>query len=165
VVSAVPAPTEADAEKEAILAAQELIERRLAELDPPVRYRPSLNEVEKEFLRRDSRTVTPLRESSGPRAEAMRKSLKEGLGHSPEEVGRFVDVEYDVEVTAEQVRNLRTRDRVSDALRTFGAVAAVALAGFLFLRADEWTKGYLTRWLAMGAVLLAGGAAAALYFV
>jgi hypothetical protein len=165
IVSAVPAATEADAEKEAILAAQDQIERRLAELDPPVFYRPSVNEVEKEFLRRDSKTVTELRDATGPRADAMRKSLKEGLGLSPDEIARRVDVEYDVEVTADQVRHLRTRDRVGDTLRIFGAVAAVALAGFLFLRADEWTKGYLTHWLAMAAVLLAGGAAAALYFV
>jgi hypothetical protein len=165
VVSAVPTLNEADAEKEAILAAQELIERRLAELDPPVRYRPSVNEVEKEFLRRDSRTVTPLRDASGKDAEHLRKVLKEELGLSPEEIARRVSVGYDVEVTPDQVRHLRTRDRIGDALRVFGAVAVVALAGFLFLRADEWTKGYLTRWLAMGAVLLAGGAAAALYFV
>jgi hypothetical protein len=44
-------------------------------------------------------------------------------------------------------------------------LAAVALAGFLFLRADEWTKGYLTSWLAIAAVVLAGGAAAAFLFV
>lgn len=166
VISEVPAATEADADKEAILAAQELIERRLAELDPPVRYRPSLHEVEKEFLRRDSKTVTLLRDAKGPRAERMRKTLKEAYDDlTPEEIGRRIDVEYDVEVTADQVRHLRTRDRVGDTLRVFAALAAMALAGFLFLRADEWTKGYLTHWLAMGAVLLAGGAAAALYFV
>jgi hypothetical protein len=165
VISEVPAATEADADKEAILAAQDLIERRLAELDPPVRYRPSLYEVQKEFLRRDSRTVTLLRDAKGPRAERVRKTLKEGFDLSPEEIDRRVDVEYDVEITADQVRHLRTRDRVGDTLRVFAALAAVALAGFLFLRADEWTKGYLTHWLAMGAVLFAGGAAAALYFV
>ena len=44
-------------------------------------------------------------------------------------------------------------------------VIAFALAGFLFLRADEWTRGYLTTWLALCAAVLAGGAAAALVFV
>jgi hypothetical protein len=165
VVSSISQVNEDDADKEAIIAAQDLIERRLAELDPPVRYRPSANEVEKEFLRRDSKTVTQLRYATDKRAELMRKSLKEAYDLSPEEIGRRVDVEYDVEITADQVRHLRTRDRVGDMLRVFGAVAVVALAGFLFLRADEWTKGYLTHWLAMAAVLLAGGAAAALYFV
>jgi hypothetical protein len=165
VISPVPLADEKDAEVEAINAACDLIERRLAELDPPVHYRPTAFEVEKEFLRRDSRTVTLLKDAKGERADAMRRVLKDELRLSPEEIARRVDVEYDVEVTADQVRHLRTRDRVGDALRVFGALVAVAVAGFLFLRADEWTKGYLTRWLAMGAVLMAGGAAAALYFV
>jgi hypothetical protein len=39
------------------------------------------------------------------------------------------------------------------------------VAGFLFLRADVWTMGYLTRWRARGAVTLAGAAAAALIFI
>lgn len=148
-----PAPTEAEAERYAVIAAQDVIERRLAELDPPVKYRPSANEVEKEFLRKDSRGVRP---PSGAEKELITKL---------QITGNPVYVEYDVEVTPDQVRQLRTRDRVADALRVFGMVAVLALAGFLFLRADEWTKGYLTRWLAAGAVLLAGGAAAALYFV
>jgi hypothetical protein len=76
-----------------------------------------------------------------------------------------VYVAYYVEVTGEQVRELRAQERVSSAIRAFGIVIAVALAGFLFLRADEWTKGYLTSWLAITAVVLAGGAAAALIFV
>ena len=70
IVSAVPAANESDADKEAILAAQEIIERRLAELDPPVKYRPSANEVEKEFLRRDSRTMTIF---ATPRARVPRR--------------------------------------------------------------------------------------------
>ena len=153
VVSVVPSANESDADKDALTAAQDAIERGLAELDPPVRYRPSTNEVEKEFLRRDSRTVRP--------PSPAEKEVISNLAIS----GNPVYVEYDVEVTSDQVRHLRTRDRIGDTLRILGVVAAMALAGFLFLRADEWTKGYLTRWLAMGAVLLAGGAAAALYFV
>ena len=165
VSSFVPAASEAEADEEAINAARDLVEKKLAELDPPVKYRPSANEVKNEFLRRDSRSVTTLKEATGPRAEATRKVLKDQLHLSPEEIDRRVNVEYDVEVTADQVRHLRTRDRLGDTLRVFGGLSVIALAGFLFLRADEWTKGYLTRWLAMGAVLLAGGAAAVLYFV
>jgi hypothetical protein len=165
VSSFVPAANESEADEEAINAARDLVEKKLAELDPPVKYRPSANEVKNEFLRRDSRSVTTLKETTGPRAEAMRRVLKEQLHLSPEEIDRRVNVEYDVEVTADQVRHLRTRDRLGDTLRVFGGLSVIALAGFLFLRADEWTKGYLTRWLAMAAVLLAGGTAAALYFV
>ena len=125
----------------------------LAELRPPVKYRPSPNEMKVEFLRRDSRTVRQ------PSAAERDEFAKQGIS------GNLVYVEYDVEVTPEQVRHLRTRDRVGDAARIFVGLTAVALAMFLFLRADDWTKGYLTRWLAAGAVLLAGGVAATLYFV
>ena len=79
VASLVPAVNEAEAEEEAINAARDLVEKKLAELDPPVKYRPSANEVKNEFLRRDSRAVTTLKEATGPRAEAMRKVLKEQL--------------------------------------------------------------------------------------
>ena len=153
VVSSIPYASEVEAEDDATNVACDIIQKRLAELDPPVKYRPSANEVKNEFARRDSRTVRP-----PPPAE---KELyeKNNLGKN------LVYVEFDVEVTADQIRELRTRDRVAGTLRILGALTAVALAGFLFLRLDEWTKGYLTRWLAIAAVLLAGGAAAALYFV
>jgi hypothetical protein len=153
VVSALAHPSEAEAQKDAINVACDLIQQRLSELDPPVRYRPTPNELENEFLRRDSRTVRPL--------DQAEKEFFASKGIT----GNLVRVEYDVEVTGSQVRALRTRDRVSATLRVFGVFAAIAMAGLLFLRADEWTKGYLTRWLAAGAVLFAGGVAAALYFV
>ena len=153
VKSKFPAASEAEAEADALTVASELIERRLAELDPPVRYRPSSNEVKHEFIRFDSRTVTL------PKPEVQKEYENAGLGKN------LMYVEYDVEVTAAQVRELRTRERLSTTLRVFGGLVMMALSGFLFLRADEWTKGYLTRWLAVGAVALAGAAAAALYFV
>ena len=34
---------------------RELVEQKLAELDPPVRYKPSISEVKAEFVRKDSR--------------------------------------------------------------------------------------------------------------
>jgi hypothetical protein len=149
-------PTEAEAEEEALALACEVVKQKLAALDPPVPHKPSLGEVKGEFLRKDSRVVRP------PDA-AEKERLKPYL--SAEHLANLVYVEYDVEVTAEQVRELRAQERVSIGLRVVGMLLAVALAGFLFLRADEWTKGYLTRWLALGAVTLAGGAAAALFFV
>ncbi len=153
VVSALPATTEADAEDDALAQARDLVEQKLAALDPPVRHKPSIGEVRAEFVRKDSRTVR------GP--DAREKAiLAEG-----DLVGNFVFVEYDVEVTADQVRELRAQDRVAGGLRVLGVLTAVALAGFLFLRADEWTRGYLTSWLALGAVALAAGTAAALIFV
>lgn len=153
VKSTIPYATVAEAEEDAVATAREVIERRLGELDPPLRRKPSAGEVRAEFLRKDSRVVRP------PDATERETFARYGV------TGNLVYVEYDVEVTADQVRELRSQERVSAGLRVMGVLAAVALAGFLFLRADEWTRGYLTSWLALGAVALAAGAAAALILV
>lgn len=153
IVSSIPYPTEAEAEDDALAQARDLVEQKLAALDPPVRHKPSIGEVRAEFVRKDSRTVR------GPDAHEKTILAEANLD------GNVVFVEYDVEVTADQVREMRSQERVSAGMRLLGVLVAVALAGFLFLRADEWTKGYLTRWLAFGAVVLAGGAAAVFLFV
>lgn len=153
VVSVYPYGTEAEAEDDALTQACDLIEQKLAALDPPVRHRPSVGEVRAEFVRKDSRTVRT------PDADARASFAQYGIS------GNLVYVEYDIEVTADQVRELRAQDRVSGGLRVLGVLTAVALAGFLFLRADDWTRGYLTSWLALGAVALAAGAAVALILV
>lgn len=151
--SEAPYTTEAEAEEDALRVAADRIEQKLRELSPPIRYRPSLVVVKNEYIRRDSRAVR----APSPEEAAL---LKE-TGYSAERVY----VEYDIELTAEQVRELRSQDRVIDGLRVLGGVLGVAVFGFLFLRLDEWTKGYLTSWLGVGAALLAGGVAAALAFV
>lgn len=145
--------TEAEADDDAVERVRDLIALKLSQLDPPVDYKPSANEVRAEFIRKESRTVRP--------PEGEEKNIISNLNVS----GNPVYVEYDVEVSAEQVRELRSQDRVSSVMRVVGGLFALALFGFLFLRADEWTKGYLTSWLAIGAVVLAGGAAAALIFI
>lgn len=155
-VVSVPAP-EPEAEENALNRARDLIERKLAELDPPVRYRPSASEVKAEFVRKDSRQQRPFKPT--PEQKELYDEAAKKL------VASFVLVEYEVEVTAEQVRELRSQERSWAALRVLGILVAVALAGFLFLRADEWTKGYLTSWLALAAAVLAGGAAAAFIFI
>ena len=65
---------------------------------------------------------------------------------------------------------LGAQGQVGRELLLLAAVAGVGQqlvfrAPRLFLRADEWTRGYLTTWLALAAAVLAGGAAAALVFV
>lgn len=155
VSSPLPYPTEAEAEKEAITQACEVIEKKLAELDPPIYYRPSPAELRNDFLSKEKDNHI-VREPDA----AERKRLEDaGLS------GNRVYVEFDVVVTAEQVRELRSRERIAAGLRALGGLFALAVAGFLFLRADEWTKGYLTSWLALAAVTLAGAAAAALIFI
>jgi hypothetical protein len=153
VSSSLPYPTASEAEEDVLTVAQDTIERRLAELDPPVKYRPSLNELKDELLLQNSRSVR------APTPDQLAELEAHGLSTNR------VYVEYDIEVSAKKVRELRTLDRLGDGLRVLSGLTAIALVGFLFLRLDELTRGNLTRWLAIGAALLAGGAAAALYFV
>ncbi|MBA4190853.1 MAG: hypothetical protein C0467_22935 [Planctomycetaceae bacterium] len=152
-VSSLPYPAESDADEDALTVAADAIQQKLAELDPPVAYRPTTTEVRNEFVRRDTRTVRP--PDAGERAELEQYKIDPNRLY----------VEYDVEVSGDQVRDLRTRDRVVDATRLVGVLTAVALVGFLFLRLDEWTGGYLTRWLAIGALVLASGAAIGLLLI
>ena len=160
VSSELPHPTEQEAEKDALEQAQRRIEEKLAELDPPVRHRPTLAEVKANYLRKDSRHPRRLTEEQ---KKAYEKTFADaGLKY---DLDSLVFVDYEVTVSAEQVRELRAQDRVLLGLKVFAGVAAAALAGFLFLRIDEWTKGYLTSWLAVAAVALAGGAAATLALV
>jgi hypothetical protein len=149
VSSEVPYPTDAEADKDALEQVARCLTAKLAELDPPVRYEPSAAEAKK-YIRKDSRNVRQLTAEQ-----------KEKAGFREDRVY----VEYEVVVSAEQVRELRSRERVFFGLKVLAGVAAAALAGFLFLRADEWTKGYLTSWLAVAALALAGGAAATLALV
>ena len=153
IVTEIPYPTEAEADARAIEEAQKLIEKRLKELDPPVEYLPPISVVRNEYIRKESRLVRLPPESE--------KNAIISAGYV--ESRRYVD--YTVEVTGEQIRELRTRNRVTDGLRALGAMAVVSLAGFFFLRLDEWSKGYLTSWLALAAAALGGGIVAALVFV
>jgi hypothetical protein len=153
VASEIPYPTEAEADMRALEDAQKLIEKKLRELDPPVDYRPPVPVIKNEYVRRDSRLV---RLPSDEEKETLVKN-----GYDPNR--KYV--EYTVELTTDQVRELRTRNRVADALRGLGVIAAISLAGFLFLRLDEWSKGYLTSWLALAAAALGGGIVAAVVFV
>ncbi|HEX4608424.1 MAG TPA: hypothetical protein VH092_09480, partial [Urbifossiella sp.] len=102
--------------------------------------------------RRDSRLVR------GP-TEAEKASLAR-VGYAPDRVF----VEYTLEATAEQVREIRGRERMAGTLKLFGLLAAAAAIGFVFLRVDAWSQGYLTSWLAFIAAALAGGALAAYVF-
>jgi hypothetical protein len=153
VSSLIAHPTEAEAEKDALEQAAGRMTEKLTELDPPVRYQMSAAEV-KSYIRKDSKSAHP------PTAEQKDEYAKAGIKDA-----NLVFVEYEVTVSAEQVRELRSRERVLFGLKILAGVAAAALAGFLFLRADEWTKGYLTSWLAVAAFALAGGVAATLALV
>ena len=153
VSSSIPYTSVAEADEDALRQAQDRVEQLLRELDPPVTIRPSLEMVRSEYVRRETRTVR----QPGP----QERELLISTGYSSERVY----VEYDIQLTAEQIRELRTQDRIGDALRVMGVLSAVALAAFLFLRLDEWTKGYLTSRLAVAAILLGAAIAAAAVFI
>jgi hypothetical protein len=153
VTTEIPYPTEAEADARAIEDAQRLIEKKLKELDPPVDYLPPAAVVRNEYVKKDSRLVRLPNDTE--------KAVLAQAGYGSDR--KYV--EYTVEVSPDQVRELRTRNRVVDGLKAFGILAAISLAGFLFLRLDEWSKGYLTSWLALGAAALAGGVIAAIAFV
>jgi len=153
VASEIPYPTEREAEDATLKHAADRIAEKLRELDPPVEYRPTPAAVKNDYARRGSRVVRPPTEFE--KAEIAK------AGYAPDRVY----VEYTVDVTADQVRELRTQARVGSGLRLVGVVVALALAGSLFLRLDAWSKGLLTSWLAVAAVALAGGVVAALVVV
>jgi hypothetical protein len=153
VVTEIPYPTEAEADTRALEDAQRVIAKKLSELDPPVDYFPPLAVVKNEYVKKDSRLVRLPNDNE--------KAVLDQAGYGKDR--KYV--EYTVEVTSNQVRELRTRNRVVDGLRGLGVIAAISLAGFLFLRLDEWSKGYLTSWLALAAAALAGGVIAAIAIV
>ncbi len=144
-----PLSNETDAEEEAIVAAAEVISQRLRELDPPVHYRPNVEEVKNDYLRRSSRTVRPV--------TPQERTDLERLGIEPNRVY----VEYEVSMSAEQLRELRTRQRLIDAFQIAPVLYGGLLIGYGFLRLDARTKGNRTRLLAVVSGLLAVGSAVA----
>lgn len=140
--SALPSPSEAKADEDAIEQAQKRVVERLRSLDPPIRQTPPLSLVRDQYVVKESRVVRP------PNAQEQEILDQAGLSDS-----RNVFVEYVVEITPAQLRQLRMQDRLVDALRVVGSVFVVALAGFLFLRADEYSRGYLTSWLGLLAIV------------
>lgn len=153
VASEIPQPTETEADEAAVEIAAKRLSEAFAKLDPPLDYHPSPAAVKTDFLKRGSRHVRPP-------TDAEKAALIQA-GYAPD---RGVYVEYTLEASAEQVREIRGRERVAAALKGFGLLALAAGIGFVFLRVDAWSQGYLTSWLAFIAAALAGGAVAAYVF-
>jgi hypothetical protein len=57
-----------------------------------------------------------------------------------------------VRIEDHHIRELRSRDRSSEALWILAGLGGLAGALALFFRVDSWTKGYLTSWLALGTI-------------
>jgi hypothetical protein len=125
------------ARESALHAAQDQMRAWLARQDPPIRRAPSLDLINREMVRQQE---TPQEETIG-RDKMYKMTLV-------------------VELSPSHVRDLRERDRAFSGLWALGAVLAILGVIVLVFRIDEWTKGYLTRWLVAGGlatiVLLAG---------
>ena len=138
---------------DAVEHAREVIANQLELLDPPVARRPSFETVRDKYVVPNSAvTVQPPDDLKADWAKAKLETNR-------------VWVRVDVEVTAEQVRQLRGEERTIAVARLV-LVLVLVLAGLAgFFRLDALTKGHLTGQLGIAlAVLGAAGATAAVYF-
>jgi hypothetical protein len=146
-------PSRERAINDALLLAAAQIEKHLAALDPPITANVTADQVRADYLRPDSiRDIPPT---------PADKAAWEEQGIDTDRLW----VEIDVEVSEDQVRQLRAEQRLGSA-GMVGAVAFVlVLAVYGFLRLDAWTRGYLTGSLAVGIAAVAGIAVAVVFLV
>jgi hypothetical protein len=122
------------ARENALHAVQDQMRAWLAKQEPPIRRAPSLDVINREMIHQQE----PVQE--------------ETVGKD-----RMYKITIVVDLTPAHVRDLRERDRAFSGLWTLGAVLAILCVVSLAFRIDEWTKGYLTRWLVVGGVALTTG--------
>jgi len=117
---------------DALIVARLRLAEKLRALEPPVNTLPTTDQIRAEYLRPDS--VVEIQ----PPADLKKELADAHLDPN----GVFV--EADVEVTDDQVRQLRSVSRLEKTGMVSGAAFVLALGLFAFLRLDGWTKGYLT---------------------
>ncbi len=137
---------------DALTTARIEVVKQLEALDPPVHARPSMVAMRNDYLRKDS--VVEKNPTDSERAEWIANKL------DPNRLW----VEIDVELNDDQIQRLRSSERVNIGFRIGGVIFVMALAISGFLRLDEWTRGYLTVWLAVGAFVIVGIAIAAMLY-
>jgi len=136
--SEAPHASKEKALNDALAVARLKLAEKLAAFDPPIRTLPTVEQVRNEYIRPES--VTEVQ----PKAED--KAAWEAAKLDTNRV--WVDV--DVELSDDQVRQLRSVGRL-EKTGVFAAGAFVlALGLFGFLRLDAWTKGYLTTVIGIG---------------
>jgi hypothetical protein len=110
-------------------------------LDEPIVAKPSKVTMRNEYIKGEPREILP---SPEERQALVERGLR----------GDYRWVEIDLELTEDQVQKLRSSDRVTTGFRGAAMLFALILAIYGFLRLDEWTKGYLTTWIGLGAVAI-----------
>lgn len=148
-----PHTTKDKAILDAVEVARDELINRLAKLEPPLDYKPTVAEMQEKYLRNGSVDLIY------PSQQVKDAWAKENL-----ETNR-IWVEVEIELNQEQLRQLRQADRVLVGLRIAGALGIFAAALYAFLRLDSLTKGYLTMALGTLAILVALGGSLVLYFV
>jgi hypothetical protein len=131
-------PSIASARESALQVAQERMRDWLSKQNPPIRRVPSLEMIRREMVRHET---TPQEEQILNRKDKMYK------------------ITMEVELRPKHVHALRERERVVSGMWTLGVLLALLGVVSLLLRIDEWSKGYLTRWL------IAAGIVAVLFLV
>jgi hypothetical protein len=151
VVSTTFEATKEKARENAIQAAVDRVHEYLLEQDPPVTRIPSVEMVRKMVIKH------PKASESETEFGVVTPQLIELPDGNKEE--RY-QVEIAIKVRPEHIRELRSKDRSSEALWVLAGLAGLAVVVAGFFRIDAWTKGYLTSWLmlaAVGTACLLGG--------
>lgn len=133
-----PRPNKELALQDALNVARTELMKQLDLLEPPIHTKPSMVTMKQNYIKGEVREILP----SESEKEAIRAS---GLNSNV----RWVEI--DLELTESQVQKLRSAERVTDAFRMGALLFALIAAVYGFLRLDQWTKGYLTMWLGLGA--------------
>lgn len=144
--SSKPHTTKEAALTDALTVGRTELMKQLEQLDSPIHGRPWLVKMKSEYVKGEVRVIPP----TDKEKELIKAS---GLNANVQWV------EVDLELTEDQVQQLRSTERVTDTFRIGALVVAFLAAVYGFLRLDQWTKGYLTLWLGLAAGLAVGGVA------
>lgn len=142
------------AEADAIMVAQQKIGEQLRALHPPIETLPSAEMIRKDYLRNGAfQVVHPTEED---------RRLWQSKNLEPNRV--WVELES-LEITAEQLRQLRSTERLQLGSWWAGIGLVVLAALWGFFKFDAWTRGYLTMILGLGFAATAGGIVALLFWI
>jgi hypothetical protein len=126
-------PSVDSARESALRTAQEHIRDWLAKQETPIHHVPSIETI---------RTRMSVNEIARQEEQILNQS------------DRMYKMTVAVDLRPELMRELRERDRVGLGVWAFGGVVGILGLVVLLFRVDEWTKGYLTRLLMVGGVVV-----------
>jgi hypothetical protein len=140
--------TKEKAKESAIRAAVEKLHDYLLEQNPPITKSPTTEMVRRMLIRHPGASE----------ADAAYGKVTEQVIEVSGKNETMYQAEVAVKVRPEHIREMRARERSSEALWVLAGLGGLAGVLAVFFRIDAWTKGYLTSWLVLGTV----GAAALL---